>query len=194
MIGTNVLDAIASAIKAMKQVRNEISTSTLQRVAATINAAEMNDKFTTTIEVAGVNYVASEYKMPNAMKGLVCPKAIYHHNGADSVDYVKKASDVQAELMTPGEFMAAIDQIYAVFKKTPNFESDLDVLTAPVLLGDVSDIAVNENGSTTYHVSGEVDSLLPELNIPVYREGYNGMDETEFNRRFAQNLINQIRK
>jgi hypothetical protein len=128
------------------------------------------------------------------MKGLVCPKAIYHHNGADSVDYVEKASDVQAELMTPGEFMAAIDQIYAVFKKTPNFESDLDVLTAPVLLGDVSDIAVNENGSTTYHVSGEVDSLLPELNIPVYKEGYNGMDEVEFNRRFAQNLINQIRK
>jgi hypothetical protein len=53
MIGTNVLDAIASAIKAMKQVRNDISTSTLQRIAATINAAEMNDKFTTTIEVAG---------------------------------------------------------------------------------------------------------------------------------------------
>lgn len=194
MIGTTVLEAIASAIKAMKQVRTEVPTSTLQRVAATINAAEMNDKFTTTIEVAGVNYVASDYKLPNAMKGLVCPKAIFHHNGADSVDYVKKSSDVVADVMTPGEFMAAVDQIYAVFKKTPNFESDLDVLTAPVLLGDVSDIAVEEHGSVTYHVSGEVNALLPELNIPVYKDGYNGMDSDEFNRRFAQNLINQIRK
>lgn len=194
MIGTTVLDAIVSAINAMKQVRNSIPNLTLQRVAATINAAENNDKFTTTISVNGVNYVASDYKITDVMKGLVCPKAIFHHNGADSVDYVLKVSDITADVMTPGEFMASVDQLYALFRAVPNFTSDLDVATAPVLLGDVSDIAVTENGLTTYHVGGEVTSLLPRLSIPVFKQGYNGMDEDEFDRRFAQYFVNQIRK
>jgi hypothetical protein len=101
--------------------------------------------------------------------------------------------------MTPGEFMAAVDMIYALFKKTPNFETDLGVCVAPVLLGDVSDVADtveddDGNEETTYHVAGEVTGMLPQINISTYLPGFDGMPETEFNRRLSQYLVNQIRK
>jgi hypothetical protein len=200
MIQTTFLEAFASAIKAMKQVSKDLANDTLQRVAATINAAELTDKYTDVLQVGDCNYQLSEYKLPTGLKGLVCPKAVYHHSGADSVDYVWKSTDISAEIMTPGEFMAAVDMIYALFKKAPNFETDLGACVAPVLLGDVSDLADTpenddgEIGETTYHVSGEVTGMLPSLNIPTYEDGFNGMPESEFNRRLSQYLVNQIRK